>query len=317
MRAVTAGGSRSAAPALAALATLAMLAAVAPGCGENVVVRAAPTAKQRGVAPPAGGTSNVDPLRTAAAAQSRLTITVDDTGPGTFAYHAPRHVRGGLVEIRLRNVGEVPHKAQLWRIAGDHTVGEALGRLKAGLPSHRPLPDWLFWAGGVSLTAPRATSVSLQDLRAGRYYVSATMDRPGSVASFEVAAPKAARQVPRAPARVEMRDYAFAVSGLRAGRNSVAVDNTGAQPHLAYFARMRAGAGLADVRRFFGEKTSIGRPPVDGEQTRETAVLEGGDRQVTQLDLPAGRYALVCFVRNRGGGPRHLELGMINEVTVR
>jgi hypothetical protein len=46
-------------------------------------------------------------------------------------------------------------------------------------------------------------------------------------------------------------------------------------------------------------------------------VLEGGDRQVTQLHLAVGRYALICFVRNRHGGPRHLELGMINEVRVR
>jgi hypothetical protein len=310
MRAVTARAWRSAVPALA------MLAVLASGCGEDVVVQEAPTAKQRGVAPPAGGTSTVDPLRTPIA-QGRLTITVDDTGPGTFAYRAPRSVRGGLVEIRLRNVGKVPHKAQLWRIAGDHTVEQALSRLKAGLRSHAGLPEWLFWGGGVSLTAPRTTSATLQVLPAGRYYVSATMDRPGSVASFEVVAPKRAPLPPRAPARVEMRDFTFRVSGLHPGRNSVDVDNTGSQPHLAYFARMRRGVDLADVRRFFGERSSIGRPPVDGDGTQETAVLEGGERQVTRLDLSAGRYALVCFVRGRNGGPRHLELGMINEVTVR
>jgi hypothetical protein len=296
---------------------LVILAAVVSGCGgEDVVVRPAPTAKERGVAPPAGGISRVDPLR-AGAAHRRLTITVDDTGPGTFAYSAPATVRGGLVEIRLRNVGEVPHKAQLWRIEGGHTVKEALGGLKAVLRSRTPLPDWLLWGGGVSLTAPKTTSSTLQYLPAGRYYASSHMDRPGSVAAFDVSAPGAARAVPRAPARIEMRDFAFRVSGLRAGRNSVDVDNTGTQPHFAYFARMRAGVDLGDVRTYFGERTSVGVPPVDGEQTRETAVLEGGERQVAQLDIPAGRYALICFVRNRDGGPRHLELGMINEVTVR
>ena len=113
-----------------------------------------------------------------------------------------------------------------------------------------------------------------------------------------------------------MRDFTFRVSGLHAGRNSVDVDNTGSQPHFAYFTPMRPGADLADVRMYFGVRSSIGEPPVDAEGTRETAVLEGGERQVTQLNLPAGRYALICFVRN-GGGPSHLELGMINEVTVR
>ena len=71
------------------------------------------------------------------------------------------------------------------------------------------------------------------------------------------------------------------------------------------------------MRSFFARTTSTGPPPVDPEGTRETVVIEGGDRQVTQLDLAAGRYALICFVRNRSGGPPHIELGMINEVRVR
>ena len=46
------------------LPALVMLAAVVSGCGgDDVVVRPAPTAKERGVAPPAGGISRVDPLR--------------------------------------------------------------------------------------------------------------------------------------------------------------------------------------------------------------------------------------------------------------
>jgi len=117
---------------------------------------------------------------------------------------------------------------------------------------------------------------------------------------------------------VESRDFSFRVSGLRAGRNTVDFDNTGTQPHHAFFVPMRQGADLAAVRRFFGSRTSTGPLPVDSfEGTRETVVLEGGERQVTELDLPAGRYALICFVRGRGGGQRHLELGMINEVTVK
>ena len=270
----------------------------------------APTPQQRAAAPPAGGTVPRDPLRDLPASARRMTITVDDTGSDRFRYRAPRAVRGGLVEIRLRNRADVPHKAQLWRIDGDHTVAEAL-RIR------HPLPDWLRTAGGVGLTQPGATSRTLQSLRAGRYYVAGTLGEPGSVAAFTVAAPRRAADVPRAPARVEAIDFSFRVSGLKAGRNSVDFDNTGAEPHHAFFAPMRAGTDLADVRRFFGERSSSGPPPVDSEGTRETVVLEGGARQVTRLDLPAGRYAVICFVRNRRGGPRHIDYGMINEVTLR
>jgi hypothetical protein len=296
---------------------LALCAVALTACGgQDVVVQKAPTARERGVAPQAGGTVERDPLRNVSLRTRRLTITVDDSAPGRFRYRAPRSVRGGLLEIRLRNIGDAPHKAQLWRITGQHTVKQALAGMKAVLRGDRPLPDWLLWGGGVSLTAPGATSTTLQVLPAGRYFVAATMDDPGSVAAFAVGASNDRAQAPRAPARIEMRDYAFRVTGLKAGRNSVDVDNTGAEPHFAYFARMRPGADLDDVRTFLGQRVSTGRPPVDTERTRETAVLEGGQREVAQVDLPAGRYALLCYVRNREGGPRHLELGMINEVTV-
>ena len=290
-----------------------VLGALLYGCGGEVTEAPDPVPRTNqgsaGVAPAAGGTARRDPLAGSSAGRPKLTITVEG-GTVRPRYRAPRTVRGGLVEIRLRNDSDVPHKAQLWRITGGHTVKEAL-RI-----SH-PQPDWLRTAGGVSYTAPRSTSRSLQALPAGRYYVASTLGEPGTVAPFTVTAPAGARQPPHAPARIEAIDYAFRVSGLRAGRNSVDFDNTGAAPHHAVLAPIRPGATLAEVKRFFITTSSTGPPAVDAERTRETVVLEGGERQVTELHLDAGRYALVCVVRGREGGPRHVELGMINEVTVR
>jgi len=278
-------------------------------CGQDVEVSPAPPREARPVsAPPAGGTARRDPLKSRPAGVRRMTITVDSAGSDDVRYSAPSSVRGGLVEITLRNDSAAPYKAQLWRITGSHSVQEAL-RVR------HPQPDWLRTAGGVSLTAPGATSRTLQALPAGRYYVANTLGAPGDVARFEVTGPTAT-DPPRAPARVEALDFSFRVSGLRAGRNSVDFDNTGTQPHHAFFAPLRDGADIAEVRRFFGETTSTGPPPVLSDGTRETVVLEGGDRQVTELNLAAGRYALICFVRGREGGKPHIELGMINEVRV-
>ncbi len=295
-------------------AGLVVLGALLYGCGGEVTDAPDPVPRtgQRGpaIAPAAGGTATRDPLAKGSGGRAELTITVDDGGPGGPRYRTPRSVRGGLVEIRLRNTGDAPHKAQLWRITGGHTVKEAL-RI-----SH-PQPDWLRTAGGVSLTAPRSTSRTLQALPAGRYYVASTLAEPGTVASFTVTGTEEAPPPPRAPARIQAVDYSFLVSGLRAGRNSVDFDNTGAAPHHAFLVPMRRGADLAEVKRFFNTQSSTGPPPIDAEGTRETVVLEGGERQVTELDLTAGRYALVCLVRGRAGGPRHIDLGMINEVSVR
>ncbi len=258
--------------------------------------------------PPKAGVG--DPLRGGAPGGRRLTIRVTDGASGAFRYSAPRTAPAGLVEIRLRNDGDAPHKAQLWRIDGDHTVQEAL-RVR------RPQPDWLRTAGGVGLTQPGETASSLQRLRPGLHYVAGTGDRPGRVATFRVRGSAPAQRLPAAPARVDALDFRFEVAGLQRGPNTVEFRNTGAEPHHAYFIPMTAGADLSAVRTFFTTRSSTGPPPVDPEGTRETVVIEGGDRQVTELDLDAGRYAVVCFVRNRAGGPPHVELGMLNELTVR
>jgi hypothetical protein len=47
-----------------------------------------------------------------------------------------------------------------------------------------------------------------------------------------------------------------------------------------------------------------------------TAALEGGDSQIAELNLTSGKYAFICFISNRGGGPPHAAMGMIKEVVV-
>jgi len=121
--------------------------------------------------------------------------------------------------------------------------------------------------------------------------------------------------VPGASGRVTAVDYNFQFSGLKAGPAAIEFRNTGREPHHAFFAPMRDGRTLAEVRNFFAGKLT-GPPPVDPEATRETVVLEGRDRQVTRLNLQTGRYAVLCFVRDRAGGPQHTEKGMVSEVKV-
>jgi hypothetical protein len=59
-------------------------------------------------------------------------------------------------------------------------------------------------------------------------------------------------------------------------------------------------------------------PPLDFEHTSNTARIEGGTKQITELDLDKpGKYALLCFVSDRRGGPPHVAQGMIAEATVR
>jgi hypothetical protein len=284
-------------------------AALAVVCAASVPIACGGQPVEVSPAPPRHTTPPDEPLTGRAGTARRVELTVTEAAPGRFRYRAPRAVHAGLVEIALRNDGEVPHKAQLWKVTGGHAF-------RAALVTRRPLPGWLQTAGGVARTEPGATGTSVQNLAPGRYYVAGEGNERGTVAQLRVTGHAASGPLPRAAARLDVREYTFATSGLRAGRRAVAFRNTGAELHHVFFARMQPGASLDDVRRFFTAKNYVGTPPVDDGGTRETVVLDGGQSQDTELDLRSGRYALVCFVRNRAGGPQHVKLGMLDELTV-
>jgi hypothetical protein len=79
------------------------------------------------------------------------------------------------------------------------------------------------------------------------------------------------------------------------------------------------GATFDQVRTFFTQEEGeiSGPPPVDFAGATRTAALEPGEEQIAELDLRRGRYALICFVTERAGGPPHVAMGMIAEAVVR
>jgi hypothetical protein len=71
------------------------------------------------------------------------------------------------------------------------------------------------------------------------------------------------------------------------------------------------------VRKAFRREGGA-EPPLDFENTFYTARIAGGTEQITELALDKpGKYALLCFVSDRKGGPPHVAQGMIAEITVR
>lgn len=262
----------------------------------------------------------------------RLAIEITEQGRNKFTVSAPKSVRSGIVEISLRTPpGEgTMHDAQLVRVQGNHTIDEVLRYIAV---EGAPTPPWLFAAGGVGQTPAGQTGTATQQLAPGRYFILDTGEpegenvksyaENGATASFEVTGEAAGGLLPKADAKVTADDankkYRFTASGLKAGRNQVEFDNAGKELHHLIAFPYRKGATLADVKKAFKEEEgeSSGPPPLDFESGVGTAVLEGGTRQVTPLELKAGKYALVCFISDRKGGPPHVAKGMISETTVR
>ncbi|HEV2058138.1 MAG TPA: hypothetical protein VGR11_02195 [Solirubrobacteraceae bacterium] len=94
-------------------------------------------------------------------------------------------------------------------------------------------------------------------------------------------------------------------------------ENTGEELHHALFFPIAQGKTFEDVEAAFtsGEEPE-GPPPVDFASGVGTAVIDGGIEQNIELDLKAGKYAVVCFIQDRDGGKPHAEKGMIEELTI-
>ena len=139
----------------------------------------------------------------------------------------------------------------------------------------------------------------------------------GATATIEVTGEAGGAELPAAGATVTAEDYSLATDGLVAGVNRIRFDNTGEERHHIIAIPYEAGATLEQIRSFAtSDAPPDGPPPVDFSQASVTAALEGGDSQIAELSLASGKYAFICFVSDRAGGPPHAALGMINEVVV-
>jgi hypothetical protein len=244
----------------------------------------------------------------------RLSVAVSEQGKDRPARLSVSSApRPGVVTAELRNTGKLAHSAGLIRIDGNHTPQEVLKLIKT---EGGPIPAWVHAAGGVQEIRPGTSGSATQRLVVGNYFVldDAEGVKP-AISRFTVEGDDAGGDLPSATAKIEAREYSFTASGLKAGKNTVEFANRGGQIHHVVAARIKPGGTIADVRK--GLNQERGEPPLDFESAASTQVLDGGGALVTQLDLPkSGKYALMCFVQDRQGGPPHVAKGMVTETQV-
>jgi hypothetical protein len=247
----------------------------------------------------------------AAAEPSRLAIELSGA-PKNPTFSVPDSVEGGLVEIEFTNEVRGQHSAQLLRAEDGHTGAEALAAGNAWGEKGKGLPGWAIVAGGAGDVKQGASTTVTQNLEPGSYVVADL--NSGASAEFEVTGGAEAGEPAADGGTITATEYAFEAEGLSAGPSRILFDNAGGEPHFVAAVGLAEGATAEDARRFF--ETEKGRAPFDEGRAFSTAVVEGGVKQAVDLDLEPGRYALICFVPDRAGGPPHAVKGMISEATV-
>jgi hypothetical protein len=265
-------------------------------------------------------------------AATTATFEITESGSDRVSISGPKRIPAGLVEITLRNSGNGPHGGQIVRVEGKRSHDAIISGSVDQQGSYR-VPDWITDGGGIGVVPGDESATVMQVLRPGTYYIVDNQSdgetpyaRSGGIRRFEVTGPAADADLPATDATVTATDYAFDVSGIEAGTNRLTFDNTGRQLHHAVALPIVGGATIADVKRFMGVAGGGGeggtgtadggkapKQPVDFQRAVSTAVLDGGQRQVIELDFDEGRYALICAIANRNGGPLHFQRGMVGE----
>lgn len=281
---------------------------------------ASPEAPAKPAASPAASPS-ASPVASPAPAASPTALRVIDIDANDFTFQQPDSIAGGLVHIRMRNLGSEPHHAQFMRLNTNVTLEQFLAALMQGPEAALQLASL---EGGPATVDRAGTAEAILDLKEGQYVLACFIESPdgfphiakGMVKPLRVTAPPpSAISPPSSIGTIVMRDFAYDLPGtLPIGRNVLRVVNEGPQPHEAVLARLAPGKTLPDLVLFL-----VG-PPAGPPPFELVGGMQGLGRSGSAwapMQLQAGEYAVVCLIPDPASGKSHLELGMARTLTVR
>ena len=244
-----------------------------------------------------------------------VTVTATDYG-----FQAPASIATGPTTVRLVNTGKELHQAQLIKLED----GKTLDDLAKALKSSGPPPSWIKFVGGPNGIAPGQEAQATSVLAPGQYVYICFIPSPdgvmhaakGMIRPFTVTGAESAPAVqqPTPDVTFTLTDYDFQASQpLKAGRQTIMVENAGPQPHEVVLLKLAPGKKVEDFATW-AETGMKGPPPA--EALGGVTFLDKGARGSFTADLTAGEYGLMCFVPDAKDGKPHLAHGMMKTIKV-
>ena len=235
-----------------------------------------------------------------------------------YAFTGPAQIPAGMTTFELVNDGPGIHHMAIVRLDSGKTLVDAERALK----QKGPPPHWMVLVGGPNAPSPHDSANATLDMQPGSYALMCMVDIPNHVPHFihgmvspltVTPSSDSSATAPRADEVITMTDFSFQLANpLTAGKHTIAVRNTGAQPHELELIRLASGKTPDEVLKWM-EKPS-GPPP--GEALGGVAPFIGGHEVYFTADLAPGKYMLVCFIPDVKDGKPHFVHGMMQEVTV-
>jgi hypothetical protein len=116
---------------------------------------------------------------------------------------------------------------------------------------------------------------------------------------------------PTAASTLTAHDYGFDVSGLKAGKQTIAFKNVGAQQwHFAEILGFPKGTTVAKAEADIPKLLASNGPPPAGvaapDEVAGSQVASPGSGNTFSATLEPGRtYVVLCFISDKVGGPPH------------
>lgn len=236
-----------------------------------------------------------------------------------YTFAGPAQIPAGTAAIKLVNQGKEPHHLTLLRI----DQGKTFEDVQAALKQPGPPPTWVHPVGGPNGVDPGLSSNATLTLTPGLYVALCFIPSPdgtphmakGMVNKIEVTpATEMAAAEPTPNAVIKLTDYAFDISApLKAGAQTIRVENVGPQLHEVVIARLAPGKKVGDIMAWIagGEKT-----PPPASFLGGASPMQPGEHNTFTANLESGEYVLICFVPDSKDGKEHFQHGMTKQLTV-
>jgi hypothetical protein len=255
---------------------------------------------------------------TAKPAPAPMTITATD-----YSYTGvPATIPAGLVSIKFVNHGTVEHEMAFLKVSDNSTPKAVLTGLSSVIQGG-PFPASLLAANGVPNTEPGKTTDTEFNLTPGKYVALCT--DTGVVGSTKDGKPHFDRGMykavtvtgtggdvtPTADATITAHDYGFALSGIKAGSQTVAFKNIGPnQWHFADILEFAKGTTVAQAQTDIVKLLASNGPPPPGvaqpADIGSSQIASPGNGNTLNVTFESGRtYVVLCFVSDKTGGPPH------------
>ncbi len=237
-----------------------------------------------------------------------------------MAFDAPDSMAAGAVTVQLVNHGKELHQAQLIRLEQGKSLADVAQVLKSG----GPIPSWIKFVGGPNGIAPGQEAQATEVLPPGNYAYICLIPSPdgvvhaakGMARPFTVteASSTTASQIPPADVTLKLLDYDFQASQpLKAGRQTIMVENVGPQAHEVVLLKLAPGKKTEDFA-MWAEHGMKGPPPA--QPLGGVTILDKGARGSFTADLTPGDYGFICFYPDQKDGKPHLAHGMMKNFKV-